>query len=207
MKTVLLLLANGVEPMEMSAFTDILGWATLAGEEEITVVDVGLRSEIVTTFGLKLSPNHLLKNINLEDFDALAIPGGFEFSGFYDEALSGEYLDVIRYFHTSDKIIASVCVASLALGSAGILKQKQATIYHQEGGKRKQQLENTGAIFTDQAIVCDTNIITSTGPGTAIEVALILLEKLTNKANADKLRIKMRIPTPHPQWYITPQVI
>jgi len=203
----MLLLANGVEPMELAAFTDVLGWATLVGKEEITLIDVGLRPEIVTTFGLKLTPNHLLKQVNLNDFDALAIPGGFEFSGFYDEALSEEYLNVIRHFHKSDKIIASVCVASLALGTAGILKQKRATIYHQEGGHRKQQLENTGAIFTDRAIVCDTNIITSTGPGTAIEVALKLLEKLTNKANADKLRVKMRIPTPNSQWYKTPQVI
>lgn len=36
MKRVLMLLANGVEPLEMAAFTDVLGWATLLGNEPIS---------------------------------------------------------------------------------------------------------------------------------------------------------------------------
>ena len=84
MKRVLMLLANGVEPLEMAAFSDVLGWATLVGKEEIELVDAGLRANIKTTFGLNLSPNTLLDDVNLDQFDALAIPGGFEPSGFYD---------------------------------------------------------------------------------------------------------------------------
>lgn len=206
MKRVMMLLANGVEPLEMAAFTDVMGWATLIGKEEIKLVDVGLRTEIKTTFGLSLKPNHLIEQINLDDFDALAIPGGFEPSGFYDEALSEVFLQVIRYFADQGKIIASVCVSSIALGEAGILIGKRATIYHQIGGKRKRQLEQTGAIFVDNPIVSDGNFITSTGPGTALEVAFNLLEKLTDKENADDLREKMRIPRPSTEWYQTPQV-
>lgn len=206
MKKVLMLIANGVEPLEMAAFTDVLGWASLIGEQGIELVDVGLRQDIKTSFGLRLQPNHLLENLDLSEFDALAIPGGFETSGFYDEALSQPFLNVIGEFNKQNKLIASVCVASLALGQAGVLQGKKATTYHQVGGKRKQQLEQTGAVFVDQPIVCDSNFITSSGPGTATEVAFTLLEKLTSKENADQVRDKMRMPLPSNSWYNKAQV-
>jgi 4-methyl-5(b-hydroxyethyl)-thiazole monophosphate biosynthesis len=81
-----------------------------------------------------------------------------------------------------------------------------ATTYHQVGGKRKQQLEQTGANFVDRPVVKDHNIITSTGPGTALEVAFLLLEELTSTENVKALREKMRVPTPSKVWYETPQV-
>ncbi len=201
-----MLLANGVEPLETAAFTDVMGWATLLGNEEVQLVDVGLRANIKTTFGLNLKPNHLLEDVDLSQFDALAIPGGFEPSGFYDEALSEPFQDVIRYFAKHHKPIASVCVSSIAVGVSGVLAGKNATTYHQVGGKRKAQLEDTGAVFVDRPVVIDSNIITSTGPGTALEVAFELLEKLTDKDNVDQLRVKMRVPTPSDEWYQGPQV-
>jgi 4-methyl-5(b-hydroxyethyl)-thiazole monophosphate biosynthesis len=206
MKKVMMLLANGVEPLEMSAFSDVLGWAALVGDETIELIDVGMQSQIKTTFGLQLQPNCLLKDIDLDDFDALAIPGGFEPSGFYDDALSEPFLEAIRHFAAAGKVIASVCVSAIALGEAGVLKGKKATTYHQVGGKRKNQLTRSGALFIDQAVVVDDNLITSTGPGTAVEVALTLLEKLSSKNNADNLRKTMRIPTPSTTWLQTPQV-
>jgi len=201
-----MLLANGVEPLEMSAFTDVMGWATLLGEETIELVDVALHPEIKTTFGLNLRPSKLLKNIDLSDYDALAVPGGFEPSGFYDDALSEPFLNTIKYFHQLEKPIASVCVSSIALGHAGILLNKKATTYHQIGGKRKEQLERTGAIFVDKPIVQDHHIITSTGPGTALDVAFLLLKEVTSAENETALREKMRVPTTTHDWYESSQV-
>ena len=206
MKKVLMLLANGVEPLELSAFTDVLGWATLVGSEPIELLDVGLTDNIKTTFGLSLRPTAVLDDIDLSQFDALAIPGGFEPAGFYRDALSEPFLKVIRHFNEQNKFIASICVSSLALGTAGILNDRKATIYHQRNGVRKQQLEQTGAIFVDQPIVCDGNCITSTGPGTALEVAFELLVKLSDSENAAMVREKMRVPTPCPEWYQSAQV-
>ncbi|MEH6616481.1 MAG: DJ-1/PfpI family protein [Porticoccus sp.] len=206
MKKVLMLLANGVEPLELSAFTDVLGWATLVGSEPIELLDVGLTDNIKTTFGLSLRPTAVLDDIDLSQFDALAIPGGFEPAGFYRDALSEPFLKVIRHFNEQNKFIASICVSSLALGTAGILNDRKATIYHQRNGVRKQQLEQTGAIFVDQPIVCDGNCITSTGPGTALEVAFELLVKLSDSTNAAMVREKMRVPTPCPEWYQSAQV-
>jgi len=206
MKRVLLLIAQGVEPLEMSAITDVLGWANLIGDDEVRVLDAGFQKEIKTTFGLNLSLNHTVKNLDLNGFDALAIPGGFEPAGFYEDALSEPFLQVIRHFHQAQKPIASVCVSSLALGAAGVLEGKRATVYHQKNGIRKQQLENSGAIFVDQALVCDNNIITSTGPGTAIEVAFALLARITSIENANKVREKMRVAKLDSTWLLMPQV-
>jgi 4-methyl-5(b-hydroxyethyl)-thiazole monophosphate biosynthesis len=103
-------------------------------------------------------------------------------------------------------VIASVCVSSICLGEAGVLKGKNATTYHQVGGKRKQQLEDSGANFVDHPIVIDGNVITSTGPGTALEVAFKLLERLTDKENTDNLRLRMRVPTPSQAWYTGAQI-
>lgn len=207
MKKVLMLLANGVEPLEMAAFTDILGWADLLGDENIELVMAGLRTEITSTFGLVIRPNHQLAELDLDAFDALAIPGGFEPSGFYDEALSKPFLAAIRHFVDAGKIVASVCVSSLCLGQAGVLKDREATIYHQVGGRRKQQLLETGARFVDRPVVRDGNFITSSGPGTATEVAFLLVEMLSSEANAANIRKVMRFSTPDAQWYETPQVV
>jgi len=206
MKRVLMLLANGVEPLEMAAFTDVLGWADLLGDQRLELVNAGLRPRITTTFGLSLNPQHLLADLDLDTFDALALPGGFEPSGFYEEALSEPFLDVIRHFVKADKPIASVCVSSVCLGVAGVLHGRNATTYHQVGGKRRDQLLESGARFVDRPLVVDGRIITSSGPGTATEVAFLLLAQLSSEENAATIRQKMRFPTPDQAWYATPQV-
>jgi 4-methyl-5(b-hydroxyethyl)-thiazole monophosphate biosynthesis len=206
MKRVLMLLANGVEPLEMAAFTDVLGWANLLGDQPVELINAGLRPQIVTTFGLSLNPAHLLSELDLDSFDALALPGGFEPSGFYEEALSEPFLETIRHFVAAGKTVASVCVSSVCLGVAGVLEGKDATTYHQVGGKRKNQLVESGAHFVDRPVVIDGRLITSSGPGTAAEVAFVLLEQLSSAANAAHIRQKMRFPTPSRQWYETAQV-
>lgn len=47
MKRVLMLLANGVEPLEMAAFTDVLGWADLLGDASIELVNAALRLSLI----------------------------------------------------------------------------------------------------------------------------------------------------------------
>ncbi len=206
MKRVLLLLADGFEPLEAAGFTDVLGWANIDGEEEIELVSASLRSPVKATFGFSVIPNSLLSELNLGDFDALALPGGFEGAGFYNDAYSDEFQNVIRHFEKAKKPIASVCVASLALGKAGVLNGRRATVYHQLGGKRRDELCAFGANFVDNAVVKDGSLITSTGPGTGIEVAFELLEDLTSPANVQHIRKLMRCPKPDQSWRTTPQV-
>ena len=205
-KKVLLLLADGFEPLEAAGFTDVFGWAALDGYEPVELISAGFKPVLRATFGFSVMPQAQISELDLNDFDALAVPGGFAGAGFYDEALSEPFLDIIRHFDVQHQPIASVCVASMALGAAGIINGRRATIYHQIGGKRKGQLEQYGALFVDQAVVDDGGIISSTGPGTAIEVALRLLANLTSPENAAHIRAKMRVPELDQNWLHQPQV-
>lgn len=205
-KKVLLLLADGFEPLEAAGFTDVLGWANIDGDEPIELVSAGLRPRLRATFGFSVIPDALVGDLDLDSFDALAVPGGFEGAGFYDDALSEPFLNVIRHFEARGKIVASVCVASLSLGAAGVLNGRRATTYHQTGGKRRAQLESYGAQFVDESIVIDGNLMSSTGPGTGIEVAFALLRELTSRRVADHIRDLMRVPLPDPTWQMSPQV-
>jgi 4-methyl-5(b-hydroxyethyl)-thiazole monophosphate biosynthesis len=205
-KKVLILLSNGFEVMEAGCFTEIFGWASIYGNTQFEQLSVGLRSPVKTTFGFDVLPEGLLDEIDVENFDALVIPGGFGDAGFYEEALSEPFLEVIRNFHRRQAPIAAVCVSALSLAAAGVLGGRRATVYHQVGGKRKSELESYGAIFVDEPLVIDGNLLTSTGPGTAVEIALKLLEVMSTPDFAQEIRERMRIPAPSLSWYHAAQV-
>lgn len=205
-KRILILLSNGFEVMEAACFTEVFGWASIYGDTHFDQLSVGFRSPVRTTFGFDVLPEKLLHEINVDDFDALVIPGGFGDAGFYEDALSEPFLDVIRNFDMRQAPIAAVCVSALSLAAAGVLKGKRATVYHQIGGTRKAELERYGAVFVDEPLVIDGHLMTSTGPGTAIELAFKLLECLSSHAFAQELRERMRVPKPDPNWFRAAQV-
>ncbi|HWI47438.1 MAG TPA: DJ-1/PfpI family protein [Rummeliibacillus sp.] len=183
MKKILLLLADGFEAVEASVFTDVLGWNKWEGDGSTEVVTVGLRDKLTCTWNFTVLPEKTIDEIQLEEFDALAIPGGFEEAGFYEDAYNEQFLNVIRYFNEQQKPIASICVASLALGKSGILAGRNATTYNHPTSIRTEQLKNFGANLQQKRIVQDGYIITSSNPGTAFDVAFLLLEILTSKEN------------------------
>ena len=191
MKNVLLLLAQGFEEYEASVFTDVLGWSRDIGDIPVNVITAGRRAQIKCTWNFIVIPETQLSEISVDEYDALAIPGGFEEAGFYQDAYHEDFLKIIRQFHDSGKIIASICVGALPVGKSGILKNKKATTYHLMDGKRRKQLESFGAHVQDQSIVVDDNIITSTSPATALDVAFTLLRMLTSLDNENKVKIGM----------------
>ena len=193
MKRVLLFLAQGFEAYEASVFTDVIGWSRSFGIEPVDLVTTGLRSEIKCTWNLTVCPEIEFDKINAMDFDALAIPGGFENAGFYEDAYDERFLNLIREFDKENKIIASICVAALPIGKSGILTNRKATTYDLMDGLRRKQLADFGANVQDEMIVVDKNIITSTGPSTGLNVAFRLLEMLTNLENVNIVKKYMRI--------------
>jgi 4-methyl-5(b-hydroxyethyl)-thiazole monophosphate biosynthesis len=191
-KRVLLFLAQGFEEYEASVFTDVLGWSRVYGLEPIDVITTGLRAEIKCTWNLIVKPEIEFDKIKAGDFDALAIPGGFEKSGFYQDAYDERFLDLIREFDKEGKIIASICVAALPIGKSGVLKGRNATTYDLLDGLRRKQLSDFGAKIQNERLVIDRNIITSTGPLTGLDVAFKLLEILTSEENVDLVKRYMR---------------
>lgn len=192
MKRVLIILPDGFEILEGAAFIDVLGWANEEGSEPIDVVIAGVSPELRCTFGgFTIAPDVLLSEVSASDFDAVAIPGGFETAGFYREAFSDPVLNMLRAFDELGKPIASICVGALPVAKSGVLRGRRATTYHLGAGKRRAQLAEFGAQVVDESIVVDRNVITSTSPATAVEVALMLLARLTTTENAADVRRRM----------------
>ncbi|NJK85335.1 MAG: DJ-1/PfpI family protein [Bacteroidales bacterium] len=186
MKKVLLLLSEGFEVFEASVFIDVMGWNLVEGDGSTELFTCGLRKEIKSSFNQRFIVDYVIDDIDPDTFDALAIPGGFEIYGFYKDAYNEKFLDLIRNFKKKNKIIASICVGALPLGKSGVLKNRKGTTYNRT--IRREALQGFGVQVINQPIVVDDNMITSWNPSTAVNVALLLLELLTTKENAAKVR-------------------
>lgn len=190
MKKVLLLLADGFETYEASVFIDVIGWNLVHGDGTTELYSCGLTKEIKSSFNQQIIVDYTADEINVNDFEALAIPGGFEVYNFYKDAYDEKFLNLIREFKKQNKIIASICVAALPVGKSGILEGKRGTTYY-KSSERKDTLRSFGVDVINEPIVIDDNIITSWNPSTAMDVALLLLEMLTSEQNSDHIREMM----------------
>lgn len=188
MKKILLLLANGFEAYEASVFTDILDWNMVEGDGSTKLVTCGVQKKLICTGHLTVMPELLTSEVDVKEFDALAIPGGYESYGFYKDDYCDEFLSIIQKFNQSGKIIAAICVGALALGKSGVLCGRQGTTYHLNNGYRQQQLASFGVNVVNQAMVIDGNIITSSSPATALDVSFKLLEMLTSSENCRRIK-------------------
>jgi Putative intracellular protease/amidase len=191
-KKVLLFLAQGFEAYEASVFTDVFGWSREAGLEPVDLITTSLRSEMKCYWNLIVKPELPFSEINIEDYDALAIPGGAGEAGFFEDAYDERFLNLIREFNRRGKLIASICVAALPIAKSGVLNQRNATTWDLNNGTRRNQLADFGVKVQDEQLVVDNNIITSTGPATSLDVAFKLLEMLTNIENVIEVKTNMR---------------
>ena len=190
MRTLVFLL-KGFETMEFSVFVDVLGWARNDFGYDVPVVTGGFQEKVVSTFNIPVLVDKTLEDISVDDFDALAIPGGFEEFGFYEEAYNERFLNLIREFDARGKIIATICVAALPVGKSGVLKGRKATTYHLRDAYRQKQLKEFQVDVVNEPIVVDKNIITSYCPETAPGVAFKLLEMLTSTEEMEQVKQAM----------------
>lgn len=190
MKKVLLFLPQGFETYEASVFIDVIGWNLVIGDGSTKLFTGGFTREVTSSFDQKFIVDYLIEEIIPEEFDALALPGGFEKFDFYREAYDERFMDLIRKFNDQNKIIAAVCVGALPLGKSGILKGRKATTYNKME-VRMNTLRSYGAEFINEPVVTDSNVITCWNPSTAMDVAFLLLERLTSKEQTNDIREKM----------------
>jgi 4-methyl-5(b-hydroxyethyl)-thiazole monophosphate biosynthesis len=182
---VLLFCCKGFETMEFAPFVDVMGWARNDYDMPVEVVTAGFSKTVISTFGIPILVDKSFDEIDVSEYDALAIPGGFEEFGFYEEAYDERFLNLIIEFERSNKYIASICVGALPIGASGILKGRKATTYHLGDGRRQKQLAEFGVeVIPDQSVVIDKNIITSFCPETAPHVAIALLRMLMGEDKA-----------------------
>lgn len=188
---ILLFLAKGFETMEFSVFVDVMGWARNDYGYDISVETCGFQKQVISTFNIPIIVDKIINEINVEEYDALAIPGGFQEFGFYEEAYDERFLNLIKEFDSKGKIIATICVAALPLGKSGVLKNRKATTYHLKDRYRQKQLKEFGVNVVNEPIVVDRNIITSYCPETSPHVALKLLEMLTSTEQMEIVKTAM----------------
>ena len=185
---VLLFCIKGFETLEVSPFIDVMGWARNDFGYDVELVTCGIEWEVSSTFGLHITVDKLRSEVKAEDYDALAIPGGFHEFGYYEEAFSEPVLSLIREFDALGKPIASICVGALPLGKSGILKGRKATTYHLLDGYHQKELRQFGADVVNEPIVCDGNVITSWCPQTGPYVAFELLSRLIGRENVEPIK-------------------
>lgn len=192
-KKVLLFLSQGFEELEAAAFTDVMGWSRVEGLVGVNLDTTGFHNQIQGNWNFKVQPEISFNDVVISEYDALAIPGGFEEAGFYTDVFDTRFLELIKMFNEQKKIIASVCVGALPVGKSGVLSERKATTYDLSNRKRINQLSDFNVHISDENIVVDDNIISSTGPGTALDVAFKLLELLTSNENVIQVKRYMRI--------------
>lgn len=188
---VLVFLAKGFETMEFSAFIDVLGWARNDYGHPLFVDTCGFTNKVVSTFHIPVLVDKTIGEINVDEYIALAIPGGFREFGFYEEVYDERFLKLIREFNAKGKIIATICSGAMPLGKSGVLKNRKATTYHLKNGYWQQQLKEFGVNVVNEPMVVDDNIITSYCPETAPNVAFELLKMLTSEEDMAEIKKAM----------------
>lgn len=180
-KKVLVFLAKAFETMEFCVFIDVLGWAKVDYGHHLSVDTCGFTEKVISTFNVPVIVDKTIEEINVDEYDALVIPGGFREFGFYEEAYDERFLKLIREFNAKGKIIASVCTGAFPIGKSGVLQNRKATTYHLRDGSLQKMLKEFGVNVVNEPIVVDDNIITSYCPATAPNVAFELLKMLTSE--------------------------
>jgi protease I len=151
----------------------------LAEGHNVDVAGLKQRSIAVGSNGYKHKPNKILFEMGTQDFDnydAIIIPGGIASPDFLWE--NEELQDVIRYFHENEKIVATICYASIVPVQAEILTNQHATVFPTE--KTKNILEEHDVIFSDEECVVlpGKKIITCQGPTSAKDFGKAILSLL-----------------------------
>lgn len=178
-------MSNGFESLELSPFIDVFGWNNIVGNKKVFPTICAIHDEVYATWNLKIIPEVNLSSVSLDldEYDSLIIPGGFGKAGYFNDIQSEILKSLLNHFILNKKIVIGICTGALAIGIHGFLKDISATTYLLDNKRYFKQLEKYGANSLEQDIVISNNIITSSGPSTAIQVAFYLLETLTDRSN------------------------
>jgi 4-methyl-5(b-hydroxyethyl)-thiazole monophosphate biosynthesis len=167
-------LAEGFEEIEFSAIVDILRRAG------IDVAVAGLKEGIIDgAHGVRVTPDILIDEVSADNFDVIVLPGGNP--GFVNLGESKKVLKLVKEMCDRDKYVTAICGAPSVLAKAGVIQGKRATAFPGMEGTL------TGAQYRNERVVVDGKVITSQGPGTAMEFATKLVEVLAGKGKAQEV--------------------
>ena len=176
MSKVLIPLAQGCEELEAVTIIDLL---VRAG---VSVTTASLDNEIITASrGTRILADTHIDKVMLNNYDLIVLPGGLPGANHLRDDLRVQSL--LKKQNKQNKLVAAICAAPIALAEAGLLNNKTATAYP----GTLAALHKSDINIKNSAIEIDGNIITSRGPGTAMDFALVLIEKLEGEDKRDEI--------------------
>ena len=174
MHKVLVMLAQGCEEIEAVTAIDVLRRAG------IEVTSAGLDDlPVLASRGVLLLADTTLDLAQHQSFDMIVLPGGH--AGADNLKADKRLTALLQQMAQQGKYLAAICAAPSVLAAAGLLDGRKATCYPTCLDAFPQVNLQTAAV------VEDGNIITSRGPGTAMDFALALVERLAGKARREEV--------------------
>ncbi len=178
---VLVPLAEGFEELEAVTVIDLLRRARF----DVTVA--GLRCGPVSgSRGTVIVPDTALEDVLQRRFDMVVLPGGLPGSDNLND--DPRIHQLLGRTAAAGGHVAAICAAPKVLASAGLLSGRRATSY--PGVLDEMALSDVR--LCGDAVVVDGNVITSRGPGTALDFALQLIEELAGKQLREEVELSLQ---------------
>jgi len=183
MARVLVPLAQGCEELEAVTIIDLLRRAN------IEVITASLDGDVVVASrGVRLLADEALDDVMQEEFDMMVLPGGLPGADHLDN--DERIHKLLKKMNEKGQYTAAICAAPKVLANAGLLQGLKATSY--PGFIDKMSLPQTQVL--EAPVVADGKVITSRGPGTAMDFALELIETLAGKAKRNEVEKPLMRP-------------
>ena len=169
----LILMQNQFEDTEAFTTIDILRRANI----DIILVNMSDNNVIESQYKNKIIIDTFYKNVKLEEFDFLVIPGG---SAVYKSLIIDKRVnEAIKNFYENNKLIAAICAAPILLKE--YLENKDFTCHPHFKNDIKGKYIDKGVVITDK-------IITARSMYYTIDFALEIAKFLTGKNIENELK-------------------
>ncbi|KAK8813240.1 hypothetical protein WA158_002832 [Blastocystis sp. Blastoise] len=167
---ILVAIANGSEELESIAIIDVLRRASL----DVVVASVESTKRVVMSKSVPITADHLLADVSNDDYDAIVLPGGMP--GAENLSNCSLLINMLKQQKESGKWICAICASpAVVFQTHGLIDDVKATAY--PGFQKK--LSNP---VSSEKVVVDKNVITSQGPGTAIDFALEIVHQIAGSS-------------------------
>ena len=114
--------------------------------------------------GTTIEPDIIIEQIDLDKYKAMVLIGSLGADVLLD---SGALEYKLKQAALENKVIAAISMSPVTLAKAGILKDRQATVWPQES----QKLIDYGADYVFADVVVDGRLVTASGPQAALDFA------------------------------------
>lgn len=162
-----LFLANGFEEIEALMTVDILRRAQI----DVHMVSISGARTVVGAHGISVKADTLFKKNLIESTDCIILPGGMP--GADNLRKHNGVKSALLELNARNGYIAAICASpAVVLGNFGLLESRKATTYPGTGN-----IED-GAIYLEDGLVVDGNLITAKAPGFTSDFAFKIVEAL-----------------------------